>query len=131
MIHASGRGYMADGLVNKEIYVLRWLAHTSSRPPACKSFLVSAGTFRTIHLAVLMSTVDRSKVTEFHDWITPDCLPIFLPVSGSHGMRKGGPRRLCGYVNCLPDGYISSHEDTVYDEAYYEAYEDCTWALSL
>ena len=79
MIHASGRGYMADGLVNKEIYVLRWLAHTSSRPPACKSFLVSAGTFRTIHLAVLMSTVDRSKVTEFHDWITPDCLPIFLP----------------------------------------------------
>jgi hypothetical protein len=46
-------------------------------------------------------------------------------------MRKGGPHRLCGDVNCLPDGYISSHEDTVYDEAYYEAYEDCTWALSL
>jgi len=39
-----------------------------------------------------MSTVDRSKVTEFHDWITPDCLPVlpvFLPVSGSHGMTGG------------------------------------------
>jgi hypothetical protein len=81
MIHASGRGYIADGLVNKEIYVLRRLAHTSSRPPACKRFLVSEGTFRTIYLAVLISTVDRSKVTEFHNQITPDCLPIFLPVA--------------------------------------------------
>src|SRR6266851_4737340 len=62
------------------MYYVGWPIHLPVPPQACKSFLVSAGTFRTIHLAVLMSTVDRSKVTEFHDWITPDCLPIFLPV---------------------------------------------------
>ena len=49
-------------------------------PQACKSLLVDASTLGTIHRAVLMLSIDSSKVIELRDWITPDRLPAFLPV---------------------------------------------------
>src|SRR6266851_732093 len=70
-------------LVNMEIYVLYRMAHAPSRPgppQACKSLLVDASTLGTIHRAVLMLFINSSKVIELRDWITPDCLPAFLPI---------------------------------------------------
>jgi hypothetical protein len=50
------------------------LVHTPPQP------LVDAGTVGTIRLAILVLTIDRSKVIEFRDGVAPDRLSTLCPI---------------------------------------------------